>query len=346
MVFLSLVSGFIFLTYGAHLLIKGASKLAYSFGVSHLVVGLTVVAFGTSLPELAVSVKAAWVGQSDIALGNVVGSNILNVLFILGVSSLILPLIVAKQLIKFDVPVMIGLSLLVYVLGIDGSISRIEGLLLSTSLIIYCWILLKLGNTGNTIIKGESPLLKSALFVVIGLFMLVTGAKLLVSSSVSIAQSFGVSELVIGLTLVAFGTSLPEVVTSIIASIKGERDIAVGNIIGSNIFNILAVLGISSAVREVSVSKSALYFDIPIMIGVALACFPIFFSGVISRIYGCSLLFYYFAYTTYLLLNAKQHHFLDEFTSIMLYLVIPLTVLGLTLSLLHTLRTTHLQKRS
>lgn len=333
-----LIIGFILLTYGAELLVRGASNLAYSFGISSLVVGLTVVAFGTSLPELAVSVKAAWVGQSEIALGNVVGSNILNVLLILGLSALVLPLIVANQLVKFDVPVMIGLSLLVYVLGLNGTLDRTEGIFLTILLFLYCIILLRLGKTDDAPERENISSGKSILFLILGLSMLVFGSRLLVSSAVEIAKSFGVSELVIGLTLVAFGTSLPEIVTSVIASIRGERDIAVGNIVGSNIFNILAVLGISSTIGEIKVSDAALAFDIPIMIAVAVACFPIFFTGTITRKAGAAFLFYYFAYTTYLLLNAKQHELLDPFSNIMMFFFIPLTVFGLGYSLLKSLR--------
>lgn len=341
-----LIVGFILLTYGADLLVKGASNLAYSLGISSLVVGLTVVAFGTSLPELAVSVKAAWSGQSEIALGNVIGSNILNVLLILGLSALVLPLVVANQLIKFDVPVMIGLSMLVYVLAESGSITRTEGIFLTILLMLYCLILFNLGKTGEAPEKENLSTFKSFLLLIAGLFMLVFGSRLLVSSSVLIAKSFGVSELVIGLTLVAFGTSLPEIVTSVVASFKGERDIAVGNIVGSNIFNILAVLGISSTVGNITVSKAALSFDIPIMIAVAVACFPIFFSGVISRKAGFVFLFYYFAYTLYLLLNAKKHIYLEEFSTLMMLFFIPLTVFGLGLSLLFTLRRNRRQIRS
>lgn len=344
MTVLSLIIGFVLLTYGAELLVKGASNLAYSFGISSLVVGLTVVAFGTSLPELAVSVKAAWVGQSEIALGNVIGSNILNVLLILGLSAMVLPLLVANQLIKFDVPVMIGLSMLVYVLGRSGSIDRVEGVFLASLLVLYCLVLFRLGKTESPPEKADISTRKSFILLVIGLCMLVFGSRILVSSAVSIAQSFGVSELVIGLTLVAFGTSLPEIVTSVVASFKGERDIAVGNIVGSNIFNILAVLGISSTVGEIDVSKAALTFDIPVMIAVAVACFPIFFSGTISRKAGVVFLFYYLAYTGYLIMYAQRHDYLDELSGLMIFFCLPLTAFGLIFSILLTIRKNRLQK--
>lgn len=345
MTLLWLALGLVLLVVGAEFLVKGSSRLATAAGISPLVIGLTIVAFGTSAPEMAVSVDAAWSDQADLALGNVVGSNIFNVLFILGLSALIVPLAVAQQLVRLDVPIMILASILVLLMGMDGKIGRTDGIILFASIIGYTVFLIRQSRKESSALvkeeyeqeysqksgRAEHPAM-NVVFILGGLVLLVLGAGWLVDAAVEIAQYFGVSELVIGLTIVAAGTSLPEVATSVIASIRGERDIAVGNVVGSNIFNILAVLGLSSAVSPsgVAVSPAALAFDIPVMIGVALACLPIFFTGfVISRANGALFLFSYFAYTAYLVMAALQHPALHTFSTVMLYGVIPLTALTL-----------------
>ncbi|MBL9158671.1 MAG: calcium/sodium antiporter [Verrucomicrobiales bacterium] len=329
--------------WGAELLVRGSSRLATSFGISPLVVGLTVVAFGTSSPELAVSVMSAFKGQADLALGNVVGSNIFNVLFILGISAVIVPLIVAQQLVRFDVPVMIGVSILVVALGFDGKIGRIDGAILFAGAIAYTAFLIRQSRKESSEEvkseydaefggKGASSLPKNLALIVLGLVGLVLGSKWLVSSAVAIAQAFNVSELVIGLTIVAAGTSMPEVATSIVAAVKGERDIAVGNVVGSNIFNILCVLGLSSLVAPagITVSDAALRFDLPVMIAVALACLPIFFAGYrIGRLNGAAFLFFYIAYLVYLIFTATNHEALGTLRMAMLYFILPITALTL-----------------
>lgn len=328
---------------GAHVLVHGASRLAAALGVSPLVIGLTVVGFGTSSPELAASVQSALQGQPDLALGNVVGSNILNVLLILGASACVVPLTVHRQLVRLDVPIMIGVSGLVLLLGLDGKVGRVEGALLTAGFVGYTIFSIWLSRREAVAVaaKACSPVLAprkaSAIpaqifFVAAGLVMLVLGARWLVNGAVVIAQSLGVSELAIGLTVVALGTSLPEVATSILASFRGQRDIAVGNVVGSNIFNILAVLGISALVspQGVDVSHTALWFDIPVMIAVAVACLPILFTGsVIARWEGAVLLGYYVAYTAYLLLASTHHAAAPALGKTFLLFVIPLTVLGL-----------------
>lgn len=342
MVILLLVLGIVLLIVGAELLVRGASQLAFSFGISPLVVGLTVVAFGTSAPELAVSTKAAFEGQASIAIGNVVGSNIFNILLILGLSALITPLVVSQQLIRFDVPLMIVVSFLTFFLARDGNISRLDGAVLFTGIVLYTSALIYYSRKETTSqvssSSEESPSPKKThwfldlALIGVGLFLLVLGSKFLVNSAVSIAQYLGVSELVIALTIVAGGTSLPEVVTSVIASLRGERDIAVGNVVGSNIFNILCVLGLSSLVSPagIAVSSAVLAFDIPIMIAVAFVCLPIFFTdGHISRWEGGLLFLYYILYTAYLILAANKHSSLPLFNQGMLYFVVPLTVLTL-----------------
>lgn len=344
MTLIYLAGGLFLLVVGADLLVRGASRLAAAAGISPLVIGLTIVAFGTSAPEMAVSVGAAWSGQADLALGNVVGSNIFNVLFILGVSALIVPLVVAQQLVRLDVPIMIVVSIVTLLMGMDGTIGRLDGIILFAGILAYTAFLIRQSKRESTAVKDEyrqefgegqrevSRYALNVVYIVGGLALLVLGARWLVDSSVAIAQYFGVSELVIGLTIVAAGTSLPEVATSVIASIRGERDIAVGNVIGSNIFNILAVLGVSSAVSPagIAVPAAALMFDIPVMIGVALACLPIFFTGyLITRWNGALFLFYYVAYTAYLIMAAIQHDALATFGAAMLWFVLPLTAITL-----------------
>ena len=342
-ILLFLIFGLVLLVWGAELLVRGASRIATSAGISPLVVGLTVVAFGTSSPELAVSVMSAFKGQADLALGNVVGSNIFNVLFILGISAIIVPLIVAQQLVRFDVPVMIGVSFLLFIVGYDGSIGRLDGVLLFSGAIAYTVFLIRQSRKEtSTEVKSEyeeefgakqaSAWWKNLALVVVGLAALMLGSKWLVDSAVAIAQSFGVSELVIGLTIVAAGTSMPEVATSVVAAIRGERDIAVGNVVGSNIFNILCVLGLSSIVAPsgIEVSNAALRFDIPVMIAVAVACLPIFFVGYkISRANGITFLFFYLAYLVYLIFAATHHEALETLRPAMLYFILPITALTL-----------------
>jgi len=340
---LFLVLGLVIMIWGAELLVRGASRLATSVGISPLVVGLTVVAFGTSSPELAVSVMSAFKGQADLALGNVVGSNIFNVLLILGISALIVPLIVAQQLVRFDVPVMITISILILLMGMDGNIGRFDGVILFGGVIAYTVFLIRQSRReGSEEVKteyetefgakGVSSRLKNVGLILGGLAGLMLGSKWLVDSAVSIAEAFGVSELVIGLTIVAAGTSMPEVATSIMAAIKGERDIAVGNVVGSNIFNILCVLGLSSLVAPagITVSEAALRFDIPVMIAVAIACLPIFFVGYrISRFNGAAFLFFYLAYLAYLIFTATNHESLGTLRAAMLYFILPITALTL-----------------
>jgi cation:H+ antiporter len=335
------VAGLIFLIIGAEALVRGASRLAAVFGISPLVIGLTVVAFGTSSPELAVSIKSALSGQPSIALGNIIGSNIFNVLFILGVSALIVPLVVSQQLVRLDVPVMIALSFVVLLLALDGNFGLGDGILLVTGLVVYVWFLIRESRRETAFTRQESVQepgsasptsagrIRNIVLVIGGLALLVLGSRWLVDGAVSFARYLGVSELIVGLTIVAAGTSLPEVVTSIIAALRGERDIAVGNVVGSNIFNILAVLGITSVVAPggIEVSPAVVGFDLPVMIAVALACLPIFFTGgTISRKEGVLLLAYYVAYTAYLILAASHHDALPRFSAVMLEFVIPLTV--------------------
>jgi cation:H+ antiporter len=349
MVWLMLIAGLVLLVVGGDLLVRGASKLALSFGVSPLVVGLTVVAFGTSAPEMAVSVKAALAGSADLALGNVVGSNIFNVLFILGISALITPLVVSQQMVRKEVPIMIVASFAVLGMGLDGRISSFDGVFLFGSIIAYTWYAIATARKESKAIQKEyqeslgsdaavpavrskKTTLVSVGFVLAGLVILVFGSDLLVDAAITLARGWGISELVIGLTIVAAGTSLPEVAASTIAAFKGERDIAVGNVVGSNIFNIFSVLGLSSLVSPtgIAVSAGALSFDIVVMIAVAVACLPVFYVGyTISRARGFVFLFYYIAYTAYLILDSQNHSFRPQLGQALLYFALPLTAITL-----------------
>jgi len=338
-----LVGGFVVLVLGAELLIRGSSRLAAAAGMPSLIIGLTVVAFGTSAPELAVSVGSTFGGSPDIALGNVVGSNIFNVLLILGVSALIAPLAVSVQLVRFDVPALIGISLLVWLMALDLVIGRLEGAVLGLMLALYIDVQIRVGRRANgrevpaaPAASGAGALVANALLIVAGLVLLVAGARWLLDGATGIARAAGVSELVIGLTIVAAGTSLPELATSVLAALRGERDIAVGNVIGSCIFNLLAVLGFTAALSPggIRVAGAALAFDIPVMAAVALACLPVFFRRqLIARWEGGVFVLYYVAYTLYLVLAATAHERLHDYREAMLGFVLPLTVLTVVLIL-------------
>jgi len=339
------ILGFVLLTIGADVLVRGASELAENLGISRLIVGLTVVAFGTSAPELAVNIQSAWANQPDIAIGNVVGSNILNILLVLGVAALIAPLSVHKRLIQWEVPMMIGVSVLLLLLVLDGTLNRWEGLLLSCGIIFYIIFTIKTAreidepsqeneneNEKKDGKSGALHLITQLIFIIVGLALLVQGSDWLVDGAVVIATYFGVSELIIGLTIISIGTSLPELATVIIGSLRGEQDLVVGNIIGSNLFNILLVLGVTSMIAPggLAVPHAAIVFDMPVMIAAAVACFPIFFTDyLIERWEGALFLTYYAIYATYLFLHATQHSMLVAFSSVMLWFVIPLTVVTL-----------------
>jgi len=356
LILLLMIGGLITLVAGAEFLVRGASRLAAALGISPLIIGLTIVAFGTSSPELAVSVQSALGGQADVAIGNVVGSNIFNVLFILGASALITPLIVAQQLVRFDVPLMIGVSIVVWLFALNGYVERWEGALLFAGIVAYTVFLgMQSRRERNAAVIAEyeteyrlkrpfswlQGLLDTGMAGG-GLALLVVGARWFVDGAVGAAEAFGVSELVIGLTIVAAGTSLPEVATSIVAALRGERDIAVGNVVGSNIFNILAVLGLTALVAPgsgVPVSTNALWLDMPFMIVVAIACLPIFFTGyLIARWEGILFLGYYGIYTVFLILNSIHYPNLMEYRNLFLLFAVPLTVITIGVSVAREMR--------
>jgi cation:H+ antiporter len=335
------VLGGVLLAGGAELLVRGASRLAVVAGITPLVVGLTVVAFGTSAPEMAVTVGSAYAGQAEVAVGNVVGSNIFNVLFILGVSALIAPLVVAQQLVRFDVPLLIATSVVTMVMALDGRIGRIDGVVLFAGIVGYTVFLIRQSRRESPAVVAEydeafgTPVERvrpvvNVVLMLVGLGLLVLGARWLVDAAVTTASALGVSELVIGLTIVAAGTSLPEVATSVLATVRGERDIAVGNVVGSCIFNLLAVLGLGSIVAPsgIPVSQGALSFDIPVMIAVSIAALPVFLTGhAIARWEAAVFLGYYVAYTGYLILDAAEHDLASPLGAAILWFVVPITVL-------------------
>lgn len=345
--FILFVLGLGLLISGAELLVRGASRLAVSVGISPLVVGLTVVAFGTSSPELAVSVKAAFDGVSDIAMGNVVGSNIVNILVVLGISAMVAPLTVQRQIVVRDVPLMIIASLALFPMGMDGSIDRMDGAVLVVGLLAWTFYTIRESRREDK--AGEPPVhldeelaqpvphtakavLAQVGLIVVGFGMLVLGAKWLVDGATVLARAMGVSDLVIGLTIVALGTSLPEVAISAVASYKGERDIAVGNAVGSNLFNILAVLGIASLVAPegIAVAPSALSFDLPVMTAVAVVCLPVFFMGnALMRGEGALFFAAYIAYVIWLVLESTGHPAAVAYGTAMTYFVAPIT--GITI---------------
>jgi len=347
------IAGLITLIVGADFLVRGASRLAAAFGVSPLVIGLTIVAMGTASPEIAVSLQAAASGQGDLTLGNVLGSNIFNILFILGITSIVAPIIIAEQLIRKDTPIMLGVSLLTMALALDGKLGWLDGTLLLLGMMVYMVFALRQSRAESRDVQKEYAqefsakqprtirnILANVVFILIGLGLLVLGSNWLVESAVQIAKTLGVSELVIGLTIVAIGTSLPEVATSVIAALKGESDIAVGNAVGSNIFNLLGVLGIGALVSPdgIFVTQRVLQFDLPVMVFVALVTLPIFYiDNRISRIEGGLLLSYYIIYMVFVFLRAAES---TSLPSVQLFVAFfaPMTFVALVVVAIRSLR--------
>ncbi|WP_069130370.1 calcium/sodium antiporter [Rhodohalobacter halophilus] len=315
---------------GAELLVRASSSLAVRLGISKLIVGLTVVSFGTSAPELGVSLQAGFAGNTDLLLGNIVGSNISNTLLILGIAAIILPLKVNVKLIRVDVPVMIGITLLLFIFALSGTIYFWESLILVILLGIYLTFLIRENKHADLDDEIETLPTSTPLLIttgIIGLIMLVLGARWLVDSAVIFAEMAGISELVIGLTVVSIGTSLPEIVTAVVAALKGERDIAVGNVVGSNILNILVVLGVTGLIipTSIPVQPSLVRFDLIILIAASFACLPIFFTRhKIDRFEGFVFLTMYIAYLLYLFLFSTDHDLLDAFSNTMIFFVLPL----------------------
>ena len=358
---------------GGELLVRGASGLAVAARISPLVIGITVVSFGTSAPELAVTVQAALAGAPALAVGNVVGSNIANILLILGVAALIAPLAVESRIVKVDLPMVLACSAALWVLSMDGKIGSLDGLGMVLVLGAYlAWTLVQ-GRKDPLVVqaefahaagtehetpgvengpdsgsgsdpgsgRGAPGLLKQTVFVIGGLLCLVLAARAMVSGAGDIARYFGISELIIGLTIIAIGTSLPELVASVLASWRGQGDIAVGNAVGSNLFNILAVLGIGAMVAPggIPVDPEVLTLDLPIMIAVALFCIPLFFTGCrITRLEGGVMVGYFVAYNLYLALGATDAAYTRSFEVAMTVFVMPITFLAIAFSVYQALR--------
>ncbi len=360
---LPLVGGLIGLVVGGEFLVRGAGRLAAAVGISPLVIGLTVVAFGTSAPEMAVSVSAVLAGQPDIAAANVIGSNIFNVLFILGVCALAVPLVVSARLVRVEVPLLIAVSAATMLLANDGRISRLEGLALFAGLLVYTAWAVRDSRRETAAVQAEFArefgpdarseavhgagkpgvlgLTGAALQVIGGLVVLVFGARMFVAGATALARMIGVDEVVIGLTVVAAGTSLPEVAASVIATIRGERDIAIGNVIGSNLFNLLGILGVAAVVgpEGLVVAPSLRALDLPVMVAVAVACLPLFFTGfTIARWEGGLFLAMYVAYTAYLVLASTRHAALPAFSATMLEFVLPIVVVTIAVLVIRALR--------
>ncbi len=338
--------GLVALVGGAELLVRGASRLALSFGISPLVVGLTVVAFGTSAPEMTVSVGAVLDGRTELALGNAIGSNVFNVLGILGLAALITPLAVHLQVIRQEAPILIGSALLLLALSLDGVIGTSDAVLLTGLLVAYTVFLIVQSRAQSAPADAGPARAGSSrgldiVFVIGGLALLVGGAQALVAAAVTFARVLGVGEVVIGLTIVAIGTSLPEVAASVMAAVKGERDIAVGNVVGSCVFNILGVLGLSGLAAAMlpgsaglPVPASVMHFDLWVMLAAFVACLPVFLTGrEVARWEGGVFVAYYAAYTAYLVMRSQDHAALPAFSSTMLGFVIPLTIVTLVVSL-------------
>lgn len=308
---LLILAGLVVLTLGAELLVRGSSSAALRFGVSPLVVGLTVVAFGTGSPEFVVSLTAAFEGNSGIALGNIIGSNISNIALILGIAALVRPLTVKAEILRREMPVLVAASGLLWLFVYDGEMSRVEGGILVAAAVVYTVLIYWLSRqkVKKEVLEefedaiemtGKNPIVDAAL-IVGGLGLLVLGANVLLNGSVSIAKSFGISDLVIGLTIVAIGTSLPELATSAVAAYKNEPDIAFGNAIGSNILNILAILGLTALIQPFS-AEGVRTLDLgAMMISVAFLYLMMGRRFVLDRIEATILLICYGAYVYTLL---------------------------------------------
>lgn len=306
--FVFLIIGFCLLIKGADLFVEGASKIADRFHIPQLVIGLTIVAFGTSAPEAAVGISAGLKGNASIAMGNVLGSNIMNILLILGITALIIPIAVQKSTLHYEIPFVLIISVVLLFLGkINSSLGLFDGIILWGFMIVFMIYLLRMAKKGQAVVDDIPELdenesfLKIIVITVIGMAAIIFGSRLTVDSATQIATFFHISERIIGLTIVAFGTSLPELITSVTAALKGKADIAIGNIVGSNIFNILFVLGTTAIITPIAFESS---FIIDSIVGIA-ATILLFLCVVrnqkATRIGGIVMLLSYIAYFIYLI---------------------------------------------
>ena len=308
LVYFLLVLGFIILLVGGKILVDGASGIAVKLGMSAGLIGLTIVAFGTSAPELLVSVNAALKGNSDIAIGNVIGSNIANIGLVLGISGIFYPILIRKSHLRFDYMVTLLVSLLFFGLSYNGLIETWEGILLFSLFIVFNVYLFKSSGEENPVVEEDIEQVKSfswfrsLIYFAGGIVGLYFGSELLVENAVLISREFGVSERIIGVTVIAIGTSLPELITSIIAALSKRTDLALGNILGSNIMNILSIIGITAIIMPIGVSQEFINSDFFWMIGITLLLFILMRTKMqISKVEGSLLLVSYFAYLFFLL---------------------------------------------
>ena len=306
MEYILLIVGFVLLIKGADLFVDGASSVAAKLKVPSLIIGLTVVSIGTSLPEAAVSISASLSGNNSISLGNVIGSNIFNLLMVVGVSSAILPIVTDRDMLKRDMPINIGVTVLLGILLFDGNLSRLEALFLLLLLAAYMFLLIR-SALKNRVEAEETKVLswaKSIVFIVLGVAAIIGGGQLVVNSAKTIALALGMSETLVGLTVVAIGTSLPELVTSVVAARKGNSGIAMGNVIGSNLFNILFILGMAGVIKPLT-ADAAFFIDTGILLGIsALMLLFAFTKRKISRVEGITCVLIYVAYTAYIIMRA------------------------------------------
>ncbi|MBQ7431611.1 MAG: calcium/sodium antiporter [Butyrivibrio sp.] len=301
--FLLLVLGFVLLVKGADFFVDGAAGIAKKFGIPDLVIGLTIVAMGTSAPEAAVSIAGAFKGSADISIGNVVGSNLINVLVILGLAAVIIPIAVGVSTVKYEIPFLIAISILFPILGMDGTMSRIDGIILWICFIAYLIYLFKMAKNGKEEEESSAKDISipmALLLTVGGAVMIVFGSDFAVDSASTIARTFGMSERFIGLTIVALGTSLPELFTSVTAARKGNADIAIGNIVGSNIFNYLFVIGTSALIIPINFASNFIVDAIIALAAVVFLWFCVFKDRELARIGGSVMLLGYAAYFVYI----------------------------------------------
>jgi cation:H+ antiporter len=344
---IELIGGLLLMIIGAELSVRAAVVLAALLKTRPLFLGLTVIALGSSAPQMAVGLQAALNDSTDIAVGSVIGSNIFNILVSLGLSALIIPLRVARQLVRVDLPLMIGATALVAALAWNGVLSVMDGVILLIGMACYLAVVIRQfahgvrhSATPDAPMRRKTwPILGRLAMVSCGLVLLILGSHLLVGAAVVVAQDLGLSERVIGLTVIAVATSLPALMTSLVAALRGERDIAVGNIIGSNLFNLLGVLGITSLIASgpLSISPNALDFDLPVMLGVAVLCLPLFYSGYrITRLEGLLLLGLYAVYGLHIVSFTTGMPLADRLERLMIHYALP--VLGVCV-LIGTVRT-------
>lgn len=303
-----LAVGFVLLVKGADWFVEGASKVAEKFGIPQLVIGLTIVAIGTSLPEAAVSVSAALKGSAEITIGNILGSNILNILLILGITAVIKPVAVQKSTVRYEIPFVILVSALLFGIGYaDNTVGRSEGMILWGLMFCYLGYLLEMSKKGVSLLEDSPqtdkpmPVWKMLVLIALGGVMIVVGSDVAVDAATALARIFGMSERLIGLTIVAFGTSLPELVTSVTAAIKGKADIAVGNIVGSNIFNILFVVGTSALITPVAYAPAFLLDSVVCIAAAVLLWLCVFKNKQLGRVGGIIMLLGYGGYFVYLM---------------------------------------------